>query len=538
MRLLELLWKCDSVRGTIIACLGLLGLTACATAGIGQESEREVRRPNIILILADDMGYSDLGSYGSEIVTPNLDRLASEGLRFRQFYNTARCSPTRASLLMGRYPHEVGVGHLTEDFGHPSYQGYLSERGSTIPEALKSFGYRSYAVGKWHVGDERGHWPLDRGFDRFYGIPAGGGVYFWPPLLDRQLVLDASVITPPDGWYSTDAFNDQAVSFIREAHQAGQPFFLYLPHIAPHFPLQAPEHDIARYRERYREGWDVLRARRHRRLLEEGLIDDVWKLPPRDPEAPPWEEVKEKEKKQWVEKMAVYAATIDRMDQGIGRVLNVLDELSIAEHTMVLFLSDNGAEAGHVDRGRPGAPPGHPDSFMSYDLPWANLSNTPFRRFKTWVHEGGIASPLIVRWPEVISAGSITHEVGHVIDLMPTFLEVAGRSAKWHNSRQQVPLDGRSLLPVLQGGSRGAPQPLFWEHEGNRAVRDGRWKAVAARGGTWELYDLQRDPTEMVDLAAQHPERVRQLTHRYEGWAARVGVLPWEEVQRLRRARQ
>lgn len=503
--------------------------------GAADARAQQARRPpNIILILADDMGYSDIGPYGSEIPTPNLDRLAREGTRFSRFYNAGRCVPTRAALMTGLYQHQAGMGHMVEDFGHPSYRGFLNRRSLTIAEALRPAGYQSYAVGKWHLGNRRGHWPLDRGFDRFYGLPGGGGVYFKSSLERRklQVVLDSSVVTPPAEWYSTDAFTDHAVEFIREAQRSRAPFFLYLAHVAPHFPLQAPEADVEPERLRYRRGWDEVRRDRFQRLKEQRLIPPKSAMSPRDLQVPAWE--KTFGKNEWALKMAVYAAMIKRMDHGIGRVLETLDSLGIAENTLVLFLSDNGGSAEHMDLGRPGAPPGHPDSYTTYDRPWANVSNTPFRQFKQWVHEGGIATPLIVRWPGVVPAGVVTDETGHVMDLMPTFLEMANaRYPERLNGVELIPLQGRSLMPILRGGSRSGEEPIFWEHEGNRAVRWGRWKLVAENDGEWEVYDLENDPTELHNLAGEQPKRVAELTQLYAGWTRRANVLPWDEVQAI-----
>ncbi len=508
-----------------------VGLTLAGCRRLDRPSQPA--RPNIVVILADDMGYSDIGSYGGEIPTPNLDRMASGGLRFANFYNTARCCPTRASLLTGLYSHQAGIGHMTEDFGHPSYRGYLNDRSLTLAEALRSAGYGTYMVGKWHVGGERGQWPLDRGFDRFYGIPAGGGVYFWPGRVDREVVLDTTVVTPGEGWYSTDAFSDYATRFIEEGSRSGKPFFLYLAYIAPHFPLQAPEEDVKRFEGTYSNGWDELRRARFERQKEMGLLPLTAKLSERDPDSRPWADASDK--KGWDRKMAVYAAMMHRMDEGIGRVLGKLDELGIDDNTLVVFLSDNGGSAETVDRSAPGALPGHPDSFVSYGLPWANLSNTPYRRYKMVVQEGGIVTPFIAYWPGTIRPGGITRQVGHVIDLMPTVLDLAGITyPDERNGETLVPLEGRSLLDAFRGEPAASRGPFFWEHEGNRAVRVGDWKLVASQGEAWELYDLASDPTEMHDLAGRRPEKVAELAAVYAGWAERVGALPWEDVRKLR----
>ncbi len=491
------------------------------------------QRPNIVLILADDMGFSDLGCYGSEISTPHLDRLAKNGLRFTQFYNTGRCCPTRASLLTGLYPHQAGVGHMVEDRGLPAYRGRLNDRCVTIAEALGAGGYHALMCGKWHVGENRPHWPADRGFEKYFGLISGATSYF---RLDsgRIMALDGRPYVPPvEGFYLTDAITDHAVALMEEFGRRPEPFFLYLAYTAPHWPLHARAEDIARYRGKYLEGWDALREKRHRRLVELGIIDRSWAPAPRDPKAPEWAGAKDKEL--WDLKMAVYAAQIDRMDQGIGRILEKLKELDAEENTLVLFLSDNGGCAEQVDRGQAGAPPGTKESFLSYGLPWANASNTPFRLFKHWVHEGGIATPLIARWPAVIrQPGSITHQPGHLIDLMATCLEAAGiEYPKAYAGRELIPLEGKSLLPIFRGEIRAGHAAIFWEHEGNRAVRQGKWKLVARHGKDWEMHDLEADRTELADLSARFPDKAADLARLYGQWAERCGVEPWEKVQAI-----
>jgi arylsulfatase A-like enzyme len=483
-------------------------------------------RPSILLIMVDDMGWCDLGCYGSEIRTPNLDALAREGTRFSQFYNTARCCPSRAALLTGMYPHQAGVGHMIDDRGRPAYQGYLNER-PTVAEMLREGGYATYMSGKWHVGEEPPHWPRKRGFDRYFGLISGASNY-WRLDAKRKMALDDEPWTPPtDGsFFMTDAFTDHAVQCIREHHagpRAEQPFFHYVAYTAPHWPLHAHEEDIARYRGVYERGWDVLRAERHAKLKELGLVDPQWALSPRHPTAPAWDELPAERKAIEAEKMAVYAAQVDRMDQGVGRILAALRETGAMENTIVMFLSDNGGCAEGIDRGTPGVPPGGPESFLSYGLPWANASNTPLRLFKQWVHEGGIATPLIARGPGV-KQGAVRRDVGHVIDLTPTCLEYAGV--------KRDDLEGRSLRAVFEGGQRAGHEAVYWEHQGHRAMRQGRWKLVAEFGGAWELYDLEADRTETQNLAASQPERVRELERVWQAWADRVGVEPWEDLRR------
>ena len=519
------------------------GFVAGATSLIGGWPGRllgqtaRTKKPNIILIMADDMGFSDIGCYGGEIHTPNLNKLAAGGLRFSQFYNAARCCPTRASLLTGLYPHQAGVGHMVDDKGHPAYQGYLNERCITIAEALKPAGYRTLMVGKWHVGEKRPHWPVDRGFDKYFGLISGGANYFditkdKAATVMRTMAIDDKPYTPPkEGFYLTDAFSDNAVKFIDKYGRDKEPFFLYLAYTAPHWPLHALPDDIAKYKGKYLKGWDKLRDERYERMIKMGLINSKWKMSPRDTETWPWEEEKNKDLMDL--KMAVYAAQIERMDYGIGRLINKLREIGAEERTLIMFLSDNGgcAEGGPVgfDNRKNGLPPGGVDSFMSYGLSWANASNTPFRRYKHWVHEGGIATPLIAYWPAVIKkGGSITNQSGHIIDVMATCLDVAGiEYPTTYNRHEIIALEGESLLEIFSGGTRQGHQALYWEHEGNRAVRQNKWKLVAAHGQPWELYDLEEDRTELNNLADKYPQKVEELKVMYEDWAKRCGVLPW-----------
>ncbi len=517
----------------------LLALACLAGCAVSAPPPQAGARPNIVLILADDLGFSDLGCYGGEISTPTLDRLAAGGLRFTQFYNAARCCPTRASLLTGLYPHQTGVGHLN---GAGTYPGDLSRDTPTVAELLRKAGYATYMAGKWHVSPWPGppdNGPRRRGFDRFSGILASIRSYYNPPSLTR----DEEALPPPAGDYHfTDAVNGAAEAFVEEHPDPSRPFFLYVAHAAPHWPLHAREADVARVQDRYRAGWDDVRRARHRRLIDAGLLDPSCPPAPRDARAAAWEEA---EPKEWLaRRMAVYAAMVEQMDRGIGRILDALKRRGLMENTLVLFLSDNGGCAEEIGpegrsknfptRTRDGRPirlgngtdvrPGPEDTYASYGLEWAQASNTPFRSYKSFVHEGGIATPMIAYGPGVAAQGGITSQVGHVIDLLPTCLELAGTEAP-------AGVEGKSLVPVFRGRSREPHEALAWEHEGNRAVRSGRWKLVAAHGGAWELYDLETDRTELKDLAAREPGRAREMSARYDRWAARCGVLPWTEPQ-------
>lgn len=485
--------------------------------------------PNVVVILADDLGFSDLGCYGSEIPTPHLDRLAAGGTRIPQFYNAARCCPTRAALLSGLYPHQAGVGHMLQAWRPPAYSGGLGANARTLAQALGGAGYRCYHVGKWHVGGVEGgspaNHPLERGFHRAYGT--GGGGSFYAP---RPLYLDRDAVKPSGDYYATDAFTDNAVSFLRE-HKDG-PFFLHLCYTAPHFPLHARPAEVANHRGKYLGGWDRMRESRFARQKAVGLFPPGAELSPRDPAARAWADVPAAERDDWDARMATHAAMVERMDRGVGRVVAELERRNALSDTLVLFLSDNGASAEALDswpdpaRGhRPGSPVGSPESHRCLEVGWANAANTPFREHKMWCHEGGVRTPLIAHWPATIRPRPWTPGVGHIIDIMPTVLELAG--AKHPDGR--TPLPGRSLLPALRGETPPA-RTLAWEHEGNRAVRRGDRKLVARFNGPWELYDLASDPTELRDLAAREPAEAESLRAEWDRWAAEVGVVPWAEL--------
>jgi len=545
----------------------LFSLLFC-TAAYGQS------RPNVIIVMADDMGWSDIGCYGSEIETPNLDRLAKNGLRFTQFYNTGRCCPTRASLLTGTYPHQAGIGHMMNDTGLPGYKGDLGSDVQTIAEVLKPAKYSTYLSGKWHVtpkihpGSSQHNWPRQRGFDRFYGTIHGAGSFFDPNSLTRQNTLISPYADPeykPKEFFYTDAINDHATRFITE-HKGNNPFFLYIAHTAPHWPMHALPEDIEKYKGRYDEGWEVIRAARYQRQLEMGLIDPKWKLSPRDAE--PWSEAKNKE---WeIRLMEVYAAMVDRLDQGLGRVIEALEKRKMMDDTLILFIADNGGCAegmgrkegiqykdsdpevlkpmkatdlqmdmiprrtreGVVMKQGTEVMPGGADTYHGYGRAWANVSNTPFREYKHWVHEGGIGTPLVAHWPKGIAPqlrGKFEHQPAHLIDLMATCVDL-GRAEypKEANGQKIVPMQGVSLKPAFSGKKLGRENPIFWEHEGNRAIRIGKWKLVAkGANGAWELYDLNADRSELNDLSEKHPERTKEMADRWEAWAIEAKAKPW-----------
>ena len=527
-------------------------------------------RPNVVVVLTDDMGFSDLGCYGGEIQTPNLDALAANGVRFTQFYNTARCCPTRASLLTGLYPHQAGVGHMMEDKGKPGYAGNLNAACRTLAEVLKPAGYRNYAAGKWHVTRHTGqdgpkhNWPLQRGFDRYYGLIGGGGSFYDPFSLCRDNALISAFADAeyaPEPYYLTDAITDHAVRYVGEhAKEYGQqPFFLYVAYTAAHWPMHALPEDVAKYKGKYSAGYEPIRRARFAKSAALGLIDAQQGM---SPQAGPWDAVKNPERE--IACMEVYAAMVDRMDRGVGKVVAELKRTGQLDNTLILYLQDNGGCAELMGRGvakgrtdgprgdkptlapvpadalpksllptqtRDGYPvrqgpnvfPGPADTFVAYGEGWANVSNTPFREYKHWVHEGGIGTPLIAHWPRGIAAkGALRKQPGHLIDVAATLYDVAGATYP----SAAPPLEGKSLRPAFAGEPL-ARDALYWEHEGNRAVRAGDWKLVAKHRGPWELYDLARDRIESTNRAAALPEKVVELSAKYAAWAKRANVEPW-----------
>jgi arylsulfatase A-like enzyme len=515
-------------------------------------------KPNIILILNDDMGYSDIGCYGGEVDTPNLNKLADCGVRMSQFYNTARCCPTRASLLTGLHPHQAGVGHMTQDFGEDGYQGDLKSATATIPEVLKSAGYKSYMSGKWHItrstnGEKQHSWPMQRGFDKFEGLLGGCSNFFYPYMWHIGNENVTEDVWKEEGFYITDAIADNACRYIDEhcSESADEPFFLYTAFTAPHWPLHAKEEDIAKYKGKFSEGWDVLREKRLERMKKMGIVPEDLALSDRDPKVCAWEAEPDKE---WRERcMEVYAAQIDCMDQGIGRMLDTLEKNNQLENTIVIFLADNGGCAEEFDPGechmkstQPYLPdgteiaygnyhnvmPGPADTYQSYCTPWANLSNTPFREYKHWVHEGGIATPFIVHWPKGLkNSGSIVHKPGQLTDVMATLVDVSGAKYPLQKNGEEIPAcEGFSLMNILQNDEDNGREFLVWEHEGNKAIRDGRYKAVSKHLKGWELYDIETDRSETINIADQKGNIVLNLAARWNNWADRVGAKEFETL--------
>lgn len=526
-------------------------------------SADKTTRPNIVLILADDMGFSDIGCYGGEILTPNIDTLAANGAKLTQFYNTARCSPSRASLLTGLHPHQTGIGILNYDDSPEGYPGNLNSRCVTIAEALKPAGYRSYISGKWHVASDihspTDAWPTRRGFDQFFGTLEGAGSYFQPRTLTRN-ETNVENEAEDDRFYYTDAISDNAVEFLQRhgvVHQE-EPFFLYVAYTAPHWPLHALDEDTAKYAGRFSSGWDVLREERLRRLISSGIISEKWALTDRDPRVPAWDDVADKA---WeATRMAVYAAQVDRMDQGVGRIVSELCRQGKLENTLIIFLSDNGGCAEempietaedfvttyvtfdsstrdhqHVRPGNdPSIVPGREDTYATYGRAWANLSNTPFREYKHWIHEGGIATPFILSWPAGLEGGILRSQPHQLPDVMATVLDAAGvEYPSTYRGRELLPLEGVSMMPTLKQDSSDPERFLFWEHEGNCGVRRGIWKLVKKYGLEWELYDMVADRTELHDLADSQREIVSELAAAYQEWAKRCCVVPRERVLEL-----
>ena len=547
---------------------------ACSSVKSGA-NKKDVR-PNIIVILADDLGYSDVGCYGSEIQTPNIDYLASNGLRFSAFYNTSRCCPTRAALLTGMYNHQAGVGEMTTDRKLPGYRGHLTSNTVTIAEVLKAAGYHTGMTGKWHVSntieqptnEEQVKWlnhqavyplfspveqyPVRRGFEKYYGNIFGVVDFFDPFSLVNGIEPVTSV---PAGYYHTDAINDSASAYIREFSKDQQPFFIYVAHTAPHWPLQAIPEDIKKYENTYKGGWDDIRQSRYDKMVSLGMIDSATtRLSPRLKNELSWRDNKDSV---WdARAMAVHAAMIDRMDQGIGRIINTLRKTGELDNTIILFLSDNGASPEDCARFGPGFDrpgqtrdgrkiaypvnkevlPGPQTTFASIGERWANVANTPYRYAKMESYEGGVRTPCIAFWPKGITApkGSITRQPGHVMDLMATFLQVSGASYPIRfNNHAITPHTGSSLLPAFKGMPAAINRSLYNEHFKARLVRDDHWKLVSTtRDSSWFLYRINDDESELNNLAAQYPEIVKRLAEDYQQWANKSQVYPKTVIRR------
>ncbi len=559
-----------------------MNITRCATLVtlLTFTSVTQAEQPNIVVIMSDDMGFSDIGCYGSEINTPNLDQLASVGVRFSQFYNCSRCCPTRAALLTGVYQHQAGIGLMTggsKDL--PGYRGELGTNVVTLAEALNQGGYRSYMSGKWHVTRHvspkgpKDNWPLQRGFEKFYGTIIGAGSFYDPATLCRGNDYITPVNDPeykPETYYYTDAISDNAVTFLQQhaKESPDKPAFLYVAYTTAHWPMHALPKDIAKYKGKYDRGFTPIREKRLARLKQEGLVNDDIKL---SPQSDNWDAVPNKE---WeARNMEVYAAMVDNMDQGIGRIVAELKKQGKLDNTLIFFLQDNGGCAegfgrykarkpyptykpmgpdefqrkiwppmqtrdGRAVKNGPDAMAGAADTFVGYGRGWANVSNTPFREYKHFEHEGGVSTPLIMYWPKGMDTsrrGKLEHQPGHVIDIMATCVDVAGVTYPARFAEQEiVPQEGVSLRPTCLGKSFARKDALYFEHHLNCAIRDGDWKLVRtgvmgknAKVNPWELYNMKVDRSELNNLAQKNPEKVKQLEEKWEAWAKRAHVKPW-----------
>ncbi|MCX2575878.1 arylsulfatase [Pedobacter sandarakinus] len=542
-----------SIGCAVLCTLSVIGFSFTAKT----DQVKPNKAPNIIVILADDMGYSDIGSYGGEVATPNLDRLATNGLRFRQFYNGARCCPTRASLMTGLYPHQAGIGHMTNDpedstayqMNLPGYQGALNNSCVTIAEVLKTAGYQTLMSGKWHLGyNGKQRWPLQRGFDKYFGILAGAANYFEPTGLRGLTLMNTPVEPEGDNFYLTDAITDHAIDFMEEGFKKKDtPFFMYLAYTSPHWPLQAFKEDIDKYRGEYKLGWKKLREARYERMKAMGVITSTTNLT--DEDGVDWDKLTPEKQDEMDYRMAIYSAQIDRMDQNVGRIIKSLEKSGTLDNTLILFLADNGAcaEGGQLGGGLKenlGTKKGY---LLSYGQSWANVSNTPFKKYKHWVNEGGIATPLIVHWPKGMPAatkGKFSDQYGFLPDIMATVVDVTGAKYPTQYKGHSInPMEGKSLLPVIEGIEKPVHnQPIFWEHEGNAAVRQGKFKLVTEHHDNkppkWELYDLSKDRSETNDLAATMPEQVKTMTTAYANWAKRANVEPFDKIRAIMESRR
>lgn len=554
--------------------LMLLSLVFGAT--FSQPKKVNTKKPNVIVILTDDMGYSDIGCFGSEIKTPNIDKLAANGISFTHFYNTARCSPSRAALMTGLYPHQAGMGFLSNyNYDEEGYVDDLSKKAVTMAEVFKQAGYATYMSGKWHMNKEksipndRSNWPLQRGFDRFFGTLIGSGSFYDP----GTLMSDNTFIAPGKDFYLTHAITDHAVKFIDE-NPKDKPFFFYIAYTAAHWPLHAPESEIQKYKGVYDKGWDETRKKRFEKLKKLGIISNKAVLTARGVDIPEW---KDEPLKDWqVRRMEVYAAMVDIMDQGIGKIISTLEKKGELENTVIFYMHDNGGCAETLNsnetenpitdeqkKGKPfakdsiflgkipaytrdgefirsgkGVMPGPANTWTAYGEEWANVSNTPYRLYKHFVHEGGIATPLIIHWPEDIKAkGKLRTQPGHLIDIMATCIEIAGLQYPSNfNGNSIHPLEGKSLVPAFTNKPVNR-EFIFWEHEGNRAIRMGKWKLVSktqkqrkftpADENAWELYDMEEDPSEINNLALKYPYKVKTMAAIWEKEAQRTMAKPW-----------
>jgi len=567
--------KCNSTSSNN-KLLFFLGIIIHFSPLLLQAQKGNIKKPNVIVILTDDMGYSDIGCFGSEIHTPNIDKLAMNGLRYTRFYNTARCSPSRAALLTGLYPHQAGMGHLsTENYTEDGYVDDLSKNVITMAELFKQAGYATYMTGKWHIAKNMGtttdksNWPCQRGFQRYFGTLNGSGSYYDP----GTLISNNTFIAPSKNFYYTNAISDTAVKFINE-HQSKNPFFFYIAYTAAHWPLHAPDSEVEKYKGMYNKGWDIARQQRFEKLKKLGIISDKCVLTERGVSIPEWS--KEPLKEWQVKRMEVYAAMIDIMDQGVGRIITALEKKGILENTIIFYMHDNGGCAETLDTDQPEIPltakqklkasfaadsillekkptytrdgdylrsgrgvvPGEANTWSTYGVEWANVSNTPFREYKQFTHEGGIASPLIVYWPKGIKAtGELRKQPSHLIDILATCVDIVGLNYPTvFNGHTIQPYEGKSLVPTFTNKPI-AREFIFWEHAANRALRMNEWKLVSKTqkkkifsplvDNNWELYNIDIDPSETNNVANKYPEKVKEMSAKWEAEATRMKAKPW-----------
>ncbi|TJY64615.1 arylsulfatase [Sphingobacterium alkalisoli] len=534
------------MKKLLIAVLSVL-LTGNA---VYSQAKKTKTRPNIVLILTDDMGYSDLGCFGSEINTPNLDTMATGGVKMTNFYNASRCCPSRASLLTGVYPHQAGVGDMMNTRPYPAYQGYLNRQTVTLAEVLQQAGYGTYMSGKWHVGQAKENWPLQRGFDRYYGLIDGANSYFgnrpYRPKQKLTIALDNEAIVPPAEYYSTDGYTDYALQFIDQhvKKRNNDPFFMYIAYQAPHWPLHALPEDIAKYKGKYMEGWEVVRQKRFDKQMKLKLFPSGTTLPALDDNIRQWADCSWEEKVRWDEQMAVYAAMVDRVDQNVGKIKRRLQEIGELENTIFIFLSDNGASnetitnAGFTPEilAANEFPASHPQSFTAYGSEGALVSNTPFRKYKHWEFEGGNATSFIAYGPQFIQKGMRIESPAHLVDIMPTIIEYARATyPKTYKGNSIQTMEGISLVSSWTANEKAKERAICFEHEGNKAVRNGKWKIVAEYPqNEWFLYDLSSDRAEQTDLKSKHPTVLKEMVGIYDKWAERVGVIPYEQLDTKR----
>jgi arylsulfatase len=520
-----------SIAGTVLTGVFSLPIVAQSPA-----------KPNFVVILVDDVGFADFSCYGGAIPTPNIDKLAQNGVRMSQMYNCARSCPTRASLLTGLYPQQAGVGDMTADLSKESsysYQGYLNNNCVTLAEVMNSNGYFTAMVGKWHVGQAKGVTPKSRGFMRSLNAPAGG---FYFADSKATLFIDGKKIENnderlPKNWYSTDLWTQFGLQFIDEAINNKKPFMLYLAHNAAHFPLQAPKEDIDRYKGKFSKGWDILRQECYQRQLEFNLLGKPFALTKRNPKIPKWNDLDALQKQQSERIMEIYATVMDKLDQSIGRLVSELKAKEVYDNTVIILLSDNGgnAEGKTVFGTYSGENPGSIGSTVFLGQAWAETSDTPFFLYKHHTHEGGIAAPCIISYPKGIPTsqnGMIIHQSGHVIDIMATLVGMSGaKYPKKFNGHDITPMQGINLFPACKGETIVRKEPIFWEHEGNVALRDGKWKLVKEnKESTFQLYDMENDRTEVNDLSRNEPKILAEMMKKYKMMYKKVGAMPIKKI--------